>query len=85
MNLIELQDHARSLVFAMEMGAPAATVLEGVQRMVNDLGGKLDVRRPAGLDRLNLARVAVDRELTDAMFFAQLAAPGFAYTRTETA
>lgn len=45
MNLIELQDHARSLVFAMEMGAPAATVLEGVQRMVNDLGGKLDVRR----------------------------------------
>lgn len=63
----------------------AAVAAAGYQLGFTNASGKLDVRRPAGLDRLNLARVAVDRDLTDAMFFAQLAAPGFAYTRPESA
>lgn len=63
----------------------AAVADAGYRLGFTNASGKLDVRRPAALDRLNLARVAVDRDLTDAMFFAQLAAPGFAYTRTETA
>ena len=63
----------------------AAVADAGYRLGFTNASGKLDVRRPAGLDRLNLARVAVDRDLTDAMFFAQLAAPGFAYTRPETA
>lgn len=63
----------------------AAVADAGYRLGFTNASGKLDVRRPAGLDRLNLARVAVDRDLTDALFFAQLAAPGFAYTRPESA
>ena len=60
----------------------AAVAAAGYQLGFTNASGVVDVRRRAGLDRLDLARVAVDRDLTDAMFLAQLAVPGFAYTRT---
>ena len=63
----------------------ASVAAAGYRLGFTNASGKLDVRRPAALDRFNLARVAVDRDLSDAMFLAQLAAPGFAYTRPETA
>jgi peptidoglycan/xylan/chitin deacetylase (PgdA/CDA1 family) len=63
----------------------AAVAAAGYRLGFTNASGKLDVRRPARLDRLDLARVAVDRDLTDAMFLAQLAAPASAYTRTESA
>lgn len=44
MNAEDLRAHARSLVFAMEMGAGVQPLLEGSQKLVRDLGGTIDVR-----------------------------------------
>ncbi len=44
MNAEDLASHAKSLVFAMQMGAGSKPVLEGCQKLVHDLGGTIDVR-----------------------------------------
>ncbi|MBK9033850.1 MAG: polysaccharide deacetylase family protein [Myxococcales bacterium] len=60
----------------------AAVADAGYQLGFTNASGLVDLRRRARLDRLDLARIAVDRDLSDAMFLAQLAVPGFAYSRT---
>ena len=53
----------------------------GYQLGFTNASGVIDLRRRAELDRLDLARLAVDRDLSDAMFVAQLVIPRLAYSR----
>lgn len=61
----------------------AAVAEAGYDLGFTNASGRLRVRGRPALDRLDLARTAVDRDLSDAMFLAQLALPGFAYNRVE--
>lgn len=65
-------------------GYPAvrsAVAEAGYKLGFTNASGVVDLRRRDVLDRLGLARVAVDRELSDSMFLAQLVIPRMAYSR----
>jgi len=53
----------------------------GYQLGFTNASGVIDLTQPAKLDRLGLNRVAVDRDLSDALFLAQLVIPRMAYSR----
>lgn len=58
----------------------AAVANAGYQLGMTNASGALTLWRPT--DRLDINRIAVDRDLTDDLFLAQLAIPQFGYTRT---
>lgn len=59
----------------------AAVADAGYQLGFTNASGAIDLERRASLDRLGLARVAVDRDLSDAMFLTQLVIPRLGYQR----
>jgi peptidoglycan/xylan/chitin deacetylase (PgdA/CDA1 family) len=62
----------------------AAVAAAGYRMGFTNASGVIDLRRRRHLDRLDLARLAVDRDLPDALFLAQVAIPAFAYTRSRS-
>lgn len=59
----------------------AAVAKAGFELGFTNASGVIDLERRASLDRLGLARMAVDRDLSDAMFLAQLVIPRLGYQR----
>lgn len=62
----------------------AAVADAGYRLGFTNASGIIDLRRRGALDRFGLARVAVDRSLSDALFLAQLVIPRLAYSRAST-
>ncbi|MEZ4403796.1 MAG: polysaccharide deacetylase family protein [Kofleriaceae bacterium] len=62
----------------------AAVAAAGYRLGFTNASGTIDVRHPDRLDRLDLARMAVDRDLPDALFLGQLVSPRLGFTRTTT-
>jgi hypothetical protein len=59
----------------------AAVAAAGYRLGFTNASGRLRVVGRPGLDRLDLARVAVDRDLPDAVFLAQLTSDRFGFVR----
>lgn len=65
-------------------GYPAvrsAVAAAGYRLGFTNASGVVDLRERSRLDRLDLARVAVDRDLSDSMFLTQIVLPRLAYAR----